>query len=152
MITVFKVLGMLLLFSVCALLGFYKAAVLAKRAKALETMVCRLKEMAQYLSYEGAEREKLLQKVFGGCDIVDLENGRVQLRDNSLDSGDTEIITDCFSKFGSCDLKGERERLDMYIGMLSDRRENAAKSAAELGRVYRTIGLCAGAAGCLLLI
>lgn len=152
MTLIIKGVGLMTVFAVCAVLGFSKAAVLKRRATELEDIICRLQELGQYLRYEGIERIELVQKTFAGSGSVTVRNGVICVCEGILAPQDIQLLEEFFGKLGSSDARGECERVELYASLLSRQQETAAKSAEREGKLYRTMGLCAGAAGCLLLI
>lgn len=152
MTLIIKGLGLITVFAVCTAFGFSRAAALKRRAAELEDICCRLRELGQYLRYEGVERMRLVQKTFAGSDAVTVLNGGISIAEGIFAPQDRQLLEEFFQKLGSSDVTAECERVELYVGLLSRQQEIAAKNAAEQGKLYRTMGLCAGAAGCLLLI
>lgn len=152
MILIIKGLGLLMIFTVCVALGFSKAAAFKRRARELENIICCLQELGQYLRYEGIERISLVKKAFDKSDSVSVINDNIYISEEILAPQDRQLLEEFFGKLGTTEVKGENDRVKLYVELLSKQHETAVKIAEEHGKLYRIVGLCAGAAGCLLMI
>ena len=148
----FKSIGLFLLFLLSVWIGFLKAAELKRRAFALR-MVCEsLQELQNRLRYEGTERVRIINDTFGANGITEIKNSETVINECGLNTADKNQLEDYFKKFGASDTASEEKRAAMYLSLFLKTKEAAEKTAAEQGKLYRTVGVCAGAAVCLLLI
>lgn len=147
-----KLLGLLMLFAACCCSGFSKAARLSARKRTLEELLECLDELDARLRYEGTERLRLLREAFGKSGIIVFDGGAVRSNRRALPAEDLQPLEGLLDTFGSGDTAAEHNKI-MLCRRLSEARLRAAENdCAVLGRLYRALGACAGAACCLILI
>lgn len=152
MIWMIKLLGFALIFSACALIGTYKSLALKNREQRLLEIKGCFEELSARLLYDGSERTQLIESVFVGKGIVELENGIFKVTDCGISADDKKLLAEFLSAFGSADTKSEYERIKLYTSLTEKNLSNAASENSKLSRLYRTLGICFGAAVCLILL
>ncbi len=145
-----KLLGMLLVFSSCFMLGAYKASRLKIRVTGLCGLLEGLSELSARLMYEQSERSVLIHRTLSAKGIE--FDGKGLKCKNGLNAEDERLLLEFLSDFGSGDINRERERIELYIELFSKVNDAARREADQCSRLYKTLGACLGAAGCLIII
>lgn len=140
--TALKLCGMVLLFSASFLFGVFKAGECNKRVKMLGETVAGLSRLRDRVMYGGGEREKLFKACFPNKDF---------LYDSSFNEEDKRLLKEFFSAFGSGGTESECERITLYEQIFTKRRNDAENYAARTCKLWKTVGFCAGLAGCIFL-
>ena len=73
-------------------------------------------------------------------------------RRSALDNGDRAALLDFGNGLGATDLEGQLNHVRLHRELLSDRLRVAEENAEARGKVYITLGICAGVGLCMLLI
>ena len=142
----------MLIFLVCGTAGYIKAAAVLKRKHSLAT-VCRcLTDMKNRLRYEGNERLRLISEAFSGSGLLEISNGEIIILPCGLSENDCSVLYNLFDSFGSGDLNSEIERIELFLSVFEQKRQDADTNASQQVKLYRTLGICAGAVICLIFI
>lgn len=147
-----KAAGLLLLFFACAAAGMYHSCRLRVREKRLGEIVGCLEELDVRLRYEGAERTRLLEEAFGGRGILETQGSRICVCDCGILPEDKLLLEDFLARFGGGDTASEQDRIRLCRELLERNRLAAETAGAQLARLYRTLGICAGAVCCLIFL
>ncbi len=151
MATMFKISGLLILFLICVFMGFLKAYMLKIRVTDLEEIHKGLSEILQRLRYEGTHRNRLVNDSFSHTNILKIQEDKPVFCDSALEEEDKKIFMEFYESLGTGDFGAESDRVRLYMSLFEGRLKEANKKYGELGRLYKTIGVCIGAAGFILL-
>ena len=150
--SILKIIGLILVFSVCTAYGFMKSSSLKKREKYLETLINCVEELRQSIRFNGASKEKLINKVFICRNLLLINNKNIVFPENSCDDETQKILCDFLTSFGTEDIESELKRAELCKLSLERRYLNLQKTSFALAKIYRTMGLSVGAVICLLFI
>jgi len=81
-----------------------------------------------------------------------LDGGIVRVTADALTKEDEKIIEDFFCRLGSSERDGEVGRADMCLELLKIQREKAAAASREKKDLYKSLGICCGIFGSILII
>lgn len=144
----FKISGLLLVFSAATAIGFLKSNELSVRAKRLD-MLCRgLSELKERIRCGEGEIERLVLQSFDR-ELITAENGKITVNRNGLKSEDVTLLEEYFSDAGMSDIQSECERCRLYISLLKEQHRRAEEDCSKLCRLYRTLGFLSGIFICI---
>lgn len=149
---IIKLTGLLMLFAACCSAGFSKAFRLSARKRTLEEILKCLDGLDARLRYEGSEKRRLLSEAFGKSEILVFKDGGAEIRRGLLPDEDSRPLRELLSGFGSGDTAAEHNKIRLCRRLSEARLISAEQDCASLGRLYCALGVCAGAACCLILI
>lgn len=144
----FKALGLLFLFTACAMFGFLKSESLKKRKIALGVFIKALSQIAELVRIGTYEIEELCRLCFE-TSFVKMENGAPKLLCEELADSDKELIEEYFKGFGLTDTESEYKRTKLYISLLEQQYSSAAELYSKQGGLYRSVGLMGGLILCI---
>ncbi len=144
----FKILGLLFLFTVCTVLGFIKSEALKKRTMALSVFIKALSQIAELVRIGTYELDELCRLCFENS-FVTMENGRPKILCEHLLPADKELLDEYFKGFGITDTESEYKRTRLYISMLEQQHSSAAELYSKQGGLYRSVGLMGGLIICI---
>ena len=73
-------------------------------------------------------------------------------QENNLQNSDIELLRAFGAPLGTTDLEGQLSHLALYRTLLQKQRDDAAQTAAEKSRLYRTLGLFGGVCAAIMLL
>lgn len=146
----FKVIGIVLLISVCGIFGLRASALLYLRKYKLREFCFLIGEIEEKMRlgvelekiYESKKAKKLLKA--SGYTVTVIEEG--------ISADDKNLMTDFFSKLGMGDLQSGLALCEDYRQILHKKTAEAEKEAEEKSRLYSVLGLCSGIFIAILLI
>ena len=143
--------------------GFWGAARLKKRARALQTLVLLLERLEMELSFSCAPLPDMLLRLqteapFGTFGLLAVCCGRLLAGESLRDAWDAgmETLTPILknwervrlqsfgAQLGATDLPGQQKLLCELLAFLRQSREQALRQSAAGGRLCRVCGLCFG--------
>ncbi len=149
---IIKVIGALILILSSTLCGFYAALTLKLRERQLSNYKWYITELKERIFYEETEADPLIKSIFGDSGTVKRIKGKYYISDKSLKNRDKEILNEFFSRLGSSEKESEIARAELCLSLLEAERITAAKQIEERSRLYKILGVCAGAVCSILLI
>lgn len=147
--TVFKLLGMLMLFMSCAAYGFFKAALLEQRYKRLDRICRCMDELHSRIFHSSLELDRLMYASFGESrdSLVAREQSVGMLK-----CEETALLEEFLSALGSGDTESECSRILLYKSLFEAHRDSALSDCESGCRLWRTAGICVGVATCIFLM
>lgn len=147
----FKLFGMVFVFSACTLFGFLKSASLRKRADKLWNFGQKTDRLKECIRIRTGEIGTLLPKVYGK-DLLFVKDGEfIPNKDYLLDE-DFALLSEFFSSLGMGDITSECERIESYSKIIKSRSNQAYKECESLCRLYKSIGALVGVFICIFLM
>jgi hypothetical protein len=140
---ILKILGLITVFAVSCLLGFYKSVGLKVKADRIYSLIRSLEKMAEYIRLGNLEILLLIEKCFDK-ELVFVKENKIYTNKDILDKESIKIIEEFFSAIGTGDKKAEYERTFIYKNMLEKEYNEAYKVYKEQGRLYNTLGVLGG--------
>lgn len=144
----FKFCGMSLLFGVCTLWGFLKAAALKKRAEKLSDLQRNAAKLKELIRSGGGEITPLLRAAFPPDQLEFTEN-RIQVNKTYLKEEDVSLLEDFLNGIGMGDVLGVCQRISAYANLIKQRSDEAAKECEVLCRLYKSLGALIGLFICI---
>ncbi|MBE6728074.1 MAG: hypothetical protein E7562_05445 [Ruminococcaceae bacterium] len=152
MIWMFKLIGLVLIFLVCASFGVHKSVNLKVREQKLEEIRGCMQELSARLLYDGSERLLLLKAAFMQKGIIGFSEDVPQVLSCGINEADKQLLEEFLSLFGSGDTNAELGRIELYLKLFERNLADAAKENSQLSKLYKTLGICCGAGMCIILI
>ena len=146
----FKLAGMLLIFSTCIAVGFLKSFNLKQRAEGLHYYHNSLNVLSERILRERGEIKTILPQSFKNGDVY-IENGRIIADIKGLDKKDKELSEEFLTELGKLDIKGEYDRTKLYSSLFENEAISAEKQYNEQSKLYRSLGVMAGIFVCIFL-
>ena len=147
---IIKLCGMAGLIITGWLVGFKKSADLRFRVQRLKKLYEETEELLHRLQYEGLERDRLLLSSFSDFCLV--RNGKILFNESGLTAEDAVILKEMIQKLGTGNLETEEKRLLYVLERLRQQESAAQKIAVTNGKIYQTLGTCAGIMICIFLL
>lgn len=147
---IFKIGGLLLIFSASCLLGFYKSNQLIKRSKALGEVCLALEKLAELIKCGTADLHKLLNLCFEG-ELQKTLNGYT-LKDERLYKEDKKLFEKLINQMGVSNKESEIKNVLLYNTLFQKRLKEAEDKSERLTRLYSSLGPLIGASICIFLI
>ena len=146
----FKLLGLLLVFSGCFLGGMLMSEKLRLRTLKLEALVKSFSHLASLLKVGGYEVAELCGKCFNNS-LITVKNGVFKVETKNLTSEDISILEDFVSDFGMLEPEGEHNRANIYSRLIDEQYSKAKDEYRSLSRLYRSVGIMGGLILCIFL-
>lgn len=143
----FKIIGLIIVFTVPCIFGFLKSYNLSKRSEKLKGFFTALGELASRVRVENIPKEKLYEK----CFTKELLNKDLSVNPEFLKPNDINFLNEFLSGFGVKDKISESERIKLYSERLSEILETANKEKDKLCKLYSSLGVLSGVAFCIFL-
>lgn len=159
-----KILGIALVASAPAVIGFRRAARVHSRLRQAEDLTRFVEEMKRGIFYRGLPAQELIRALSQECRAGALEgfydkvdHGYAPLtawqeEKEEIESGCREILDDFFTGLGTTCRDGQEEIFQQTETRLLKRQAELEKEEKEKGRLYRSLGLLASAFLSILLI
>lgn len=147
----FKIFGLLFIFSVCAVLGVLKSDSLKRRGERLQDILKSLSRLSELIRMGNYEMDELVSICFDSS-VISVSCGKFRLKEEYLLKEDVTLLRDFFADFGMTDKESEYERTKFYYSLLKAQHSTALKVHSELGRLYRSIGFMGGLILCIFLM
>lgn len=144
----FKGLGLITVFSACAVIGFLKSFALKKRHKKLCSIYRSMSDLRERIRMGTGEIENLVYLSFGG-DTVSICEGKAVIDIMYLEKADTAVLEEFFKDLGMSDREAECERVGLYMALIEKKCGDAEKKCAELCRLYSSLGILCGLFICI---
>ena len=143
-----KAIGLLMLFSVCALVGLLKSYELKCRKERLLKLSKQMKALSEYVRIGNSERKTLIEKAFGDDFSIAEDN----IKGEYLKKEDKKLFSEFFSEFGKSEKKAEYDKVLLYANFLNSKLQKAEADCERLSRLYGETGVLAGLAIVIFLI
>jgi hypothetical protein len=147
---IFKIGGLLLVFSASSLLGFYKSNQLIKRSKALNEVCISLEKLAGLIKCGTADLHKLLNLCFDN-NVQKTPKGYT-LKDETLGKEDKRLFEKMTTQMGVSNKESEIKNVLLYNTLFQKRLKEAEDKAEHLAKLYTSLGPLIGASICIFLI
>ena len=159
-----KILGIALVASAPAVIGFRRAARVHSRLRQAEDLTRFVEEMKRGIFYRGLPAQELIRALSQECRAGALEgfydkvdHGYAPLtawqeEKEEIESGCREILDDFLTGRGTTCRDGQEEIFQQTETRLLKRQAELEKEEKEKGRLYRSLGLLASAFLSILLI
>ena len=144
-----KLLGLCLVFSVCAAAGFLKSSALRQRCERLKLFLKSLSALSGYIAAGAGEIESILPKCFEKERVFINENNAIEFDPSFLKKEDAALIREYFENFGLKDSRSEYERTKLYMDLIAENCKEAEKECEKLCRLYNTLGIFCGLFICI---
>lgn len=104
------------------------------------------------MRYGAYERDRLIKEAFSQGNILTVQDGNIVFLESGLYQEDEAALSELFSEFGRADTASEEGRIRLYKTLFEQKKQDFETEAATAVKLYRTIGICAGAVVCLIFI
>ncbi len=138
---IFKLLGLLLIITVSAAIGFIKSSQLHMRCKKLNMFKKSILEFKERLRLSYGELDRIKDKCF-----------KTPIDYSGLYSSDCEIIESMFREIASLDRESAYNRCLLAAELLNKQIDDAESQYKELGKLYKSIGVLGGIFICILFL
>lgn len=138
---IFKLLGLLLIITVSAAIGFIKSSQLHLRCKKLNMFKKSILEFKERLRLSYGELDRIKGKCF-----------KSPIDYSGLYSSDCEIIESMFREIASLDRESAYNRCLLAAELLNKQIDDAESQYKELGKLYKSIGVLGGIFICILFL
>ena len=139
----FKIIGLITVFSVCCLMGFYKSLGLKNDAEAIGSLVTSCNSLADRLRAERREIAELVKACFKE-EYVEYSGGRFYASRKTVGEAEAKILDEMFSGIGMMDCESEERRIKAYGKRLEENYRRSVQKNTELSRLYKTLGVSSG--------
>ncbi len=140
---IIKFSGLILVVTVCSLMGVLKGQAVKNRCKKLSLFCEALDTFYRYIEQGNYELDTAIEKSFDRCDF---------LNDSDLDFHDKALINDFFASLGHLPKKAECDRIKCCSIAAQRRLSDAEKEMTQKCKIYSTFGVCIGLGLAVLLI
>ena len=157
----FKLAGMIMIIFAGTMLGFLKSMSLKKRQESLGKILYSLRIMENEISYARCSMGDIFAKItkLGGI-CVDMEKGSAgagliasaESPGLCLEKEEMEVITRFCENLGACDSVSQLKNIKNTVKSLEILEDTARLRYDKYGRMYRSIGVLAGAFAVIVLI
>ena len=147
----FKLAGLLTVFSVCTLGGFFKSMSLKRRHLRLCGFYRSMSELRERIRMGSGEIERLVELSFEKGAVL-LYEGKAQIDGGYLEREDTALLEEFFRDLGMSDSDSEYERIGLYMALVMKKCEEAEQKCGELCRLYNALGILCGIFICIFLL
>ena len=147
----FKVSGMVMVFSVCSIWGFSRSAALKKRAEKLLAFSRSAQELAELIRTEACEIRPLLERTFDG-QLLKVTEKDFFLNEEYYKKEDVKLLLAFLSKLGLSDSLSEYRRISGYAEIIKQRSDQAFCECEKLCRLYKSLGCMVGIFICIFLL
>ena len=144
----FKVTGLVIIFSVCAVSGYMKSYGIRKRAQILTSVYRSMTLLSEHIKARSGEISKILPQSFGE-EFLSIEENFIDFKKNHLENADIDLLTEFFTGLGFNDINSEYERTKLFTALIKKQSDEANQNAQNLCKLYNTIGILIGAFVCL---
>ena len=138
-----KFAGLITVFCVSCLFGFYKSNGLKKRADRIYSLIRSFENIAEYIRLGNCEILPLIEKCFDK-ELVYVKNNKVFVSVEILDNETATKTEEFFLNVGMNDKKAEYERALFYKDILRKEYDSALQNYRQQGRLYNTLGVLCG--------
>lgn len=167
-----KIIGCILLFISCSLMGYFKAISYKTRVNELENIIEIIKLIEIEITYRKESLKKVFRrvsrskkcwfsKVLEGCEKqldseISFENAwkhSIKCQENCpLNDCDLEVLHDLSLAIGRSDTAGQISAIEPIIIRLNCNLEMAKANNLKLGKMYKGLGIASGATLAILLL
>lgn len=144
----FKISGVITVFTVCSMAGFLKSFGLKKRHKKLLAIYRSMSDLRERIRMGGGEIERLVYLCFEE-DTASISEGKAIINTMYLEKADAEILEEFFRDLGMSDSDSEYERTGLYMSLILKISDEAEKKCGELCRLYSSLGILCGLFICI---
>ena len=144
----FKISGVITVFTVCSMAGFLKSFGLKKRHKKLLAIYRSMSDLRERIRMGGGEIERLVYLCFEE-DTSSISEGKAIINAMYLKKADVEILEEFFRDLGMSDSDSEYERTGLYMSIILKISDEAEKKCGELCRLYSSLGILCGLFICI---
>lgn len=144
----FKISGVITVFTVCSMAGFLKSFGLKKRHKKLLAIYRSMSDLRERIRMGGGEIERLVYLCFEE-DTASILEGKAIINTMYLEKADVEILEEFFRDLGMSDSDSEYERTGLYMSLILKISDEAEKKCGELCRLYSSLGILCGLFICI---
>ena len=144
----FKISGVITVFTVCSMASFLKSFGLKKRHKKLLAIYRSMSDLRERIRMGGGEIERLVYLCFEE-DTASISEGKAIINTMYLEKADVEILEEFFRDLGMSDSDSEYERTGLYMSIILKISDEAEKKCGELCRLYSSLGILCGLFICI---
>ena len=144
----FKISGVITVFTVCSMAGFLKSFGLKKRHKKLLAIYRSMSDLRERIRLGGGEIERLVYLCFDE-DTASILEGKAIINTMYLENSDAEIFEEFFRDLGMSNSESEYERIGLYMALILKKSDEAEKKCGELCRLYSSLGILCGLFICI---
>lgn len=145
---IFKIAGLIAVFSVPCICGLVKAFSVKRRSAKLRALVLSFTALSEYIRIEKAEKQQLFKRCFDNS----LLNKDLSFNEEYLLKEDIRLLNEFSKDFGASDRKNEYERTCVYIKLFEKLSDKAEYETEKLCRLYSSLGILTGLSLCIFLI
>lgn len=132
--SVLKLLGIVLIISVCAAFGFIKSNKLKRRYKKLLCFKDSVSMLKDRIRLSGGELERIIKESFSEYPV----------NYDYLEKSDSEILENLFSEIALSDKESAYNKCQLAYELLNQKYLEALNRYGELGKLYKSIGILGG--------
>lgn len=147
----FKLAGLITIFSVCTLGGFFKSMSLKKRHSRLCGFYRSMSDLRERIRMGSGEIERLVALSFEDGSVF-LSDGKTQIDRAYIEREDAALLEEFFRDLGMSDSQSECERIGLYMALVKKKCEEAEQKCGELCRLYNALGILCGIFICIFLL
>ena len=144
----YKISGVITVYTVCSMAGFLKSFGLKKRHKKLLAIYRSMSDLRERIRMGGGEIERLVYLCFEE-DTASISEGKAIINTMYLEKADVEILEEFFRDLGMSDSDSEYERTGLYMSIILKISDEAEKKCGELCRLYSSLGILCGLFICI---
>ena len=137
-----KILGVVLIVMSGTFTGFWKSKSFIDRARKITLLLEGTNMLLNYVEQE-YDLEFAIKSSFKKCSFLKKINDKLFCCDSDL-KNDNALINEFFSCLGNSIKKIERDRINCFLISLKARLKEAENDAAQKGKIYQMLGICAG--------
>ncbi|MDO4608690.1 MAG: stage III sporulation protein AB [Clostridia bacterium] len=140
---IIKFLGLVLVVTVCSLIGVLKGQAIKLRCQRLRLFCESLDIFYEYIEQGNYELDRVIEKAFDRCDF---------LNDTYLNAQDKAMINDFFVSLGHSAKKAECDRIKCCSIAAQRQLAKAENDVTQKCKIYSVFGICIGLGIAVLLI
>ncbi len=140
--SLFKIIGLILILTVCTAAGFLKALSLKTRLDTLCEVKQGLLMLKEKLRLRSGDKAQLINECFSTNPQNTLSNK----------SGDLKLWCEFYNGFGLGDTENEYKRCSAYISLFDNKINDAQTELLKGQRLYKSLGFLSGLFICIFFI
>lgn len=148
-----KLVGIFIVFSVCALSGMAISFCLRKRAENLRCICYSLSSLRNGINHSGRELGDILGCSFENCRFIEFEGTGPMINDTfALKEKDISMLKEFFGVLGTDAVSGENDKITLYLDSFERERKTAEKEAESKCKIFTVSGFCIGLTAAILFL
>ena len=137
---IIRITGLVIIFLVPTVYGFFKAFCVAKRSEKLINFVMAISDLCECIKIENIPKNRILRRCFSSAFL----NEDLTLNTDYLKNEDINLLSEFLTGFGKRDKNSEYERTKNYILRLKQNCDKANEEKDKLCKLYSSLGVLCG--------